>query len=221
MSVHKTRREPLTDDLCWAQSLEASRSRVSRPTLFLDRDGVIVEEVPYLHKQEDVRFLDGATQLIAEANIQGWLVAVVTNQSGIGRGYYSWDAFELVNSFILKKVEDAGARIDAVMACPYHGDAKAPFNVPNHPMRKPNPGMILFAAQLLNSDLSRSIIVGDNITDIEAGKRAGLMAGYLVQTGHGRLFASKVSDLARANYRVGVLFSLGSRRFQDLVEKRL
>jgi D-glycero-D-manno-heptose 1,7-bisphosphate phosphatase len=147
-----------------------------KPALFLDRDGVIVEEKHYLSRAEDVFLLPGAGETIALANRKGIPVVVVSNQSGIGRGYYGWDAFGAVEDATERELAKFGAMIDAVFACPFY---------PDHPARKPAPGMLLAAAQLLNMDLGRSWIVGDHSSDMEAGLNAGLRGGLHVLTGHG------------------------------------
>lgn len=117
-----------------------------RPALFLDRDGVIVADTGYLGRAEDVRLLDGAAGAIARCNVLRIPVVVVTNQSGIARGYYDWRGFHAVQSALCAALDAAGARLDAVLACAYHADGKAPLRRAEHPWRKPNPGMIVAAA---------------------------------------------------------------------------
>jgi len=147
-----------------------------KPALFLDRDGVIVEETHYLSRAEDVVLIEGAGATIAEANRRGVPVVVVTNQAGIGRGYYGWEAFEAVEEAVKRELERFDAKLNAVFACGFY---------PEHPARKPNPGMLLAAAQMLNLDLARSWIVGDHSSDMEAGSNAGLAGGLHLLTGHG------------------------------------
>ncbi|MBJ7457901.1 MAG: HAD-IIIA family hydrolase [Thermoleophilaceae bacterium] len=153
------------------------------PALFLDRDGVIVEEVNYLHRPEDVVVLGGAPELIARANELGIPVVVISNQAGIGRGYYGWEDFTAVQNTI--DIAIAPAAIDAVLACPFHADGKAPYDVADHPDRKPNPGMLLRAERMLGVDLSQSWFVGDTAADVEAAARAGLAGAIHLLTGHG------------------------------------
>lgn len=147
-----------------------------RPALFLDRDGVIVEETHYLSRVVDVVLIEGAGTIVADANRRGVPVVVVTNQAGIGRGYYDWEAFAAVEEEIAQQLARCDARIDAAFACGFY---------PEHPGRKPNPGMLLAAARMLNLDLARSWIVGDHASDIEAGANAGLRGGLHLLTGHG------------------------------------
>tara|TARA_R110002126_G_scaffold291767_1_gene457362 strand:- start:191082 stop:191747 length:666 start_codon:yes stop_codon:yes gene_type:complete len=155
------------------------------PGLFLDRDGVILEETGYLGRVEDVRLVAGAATLIRWANRQRIPVIVVTNQSGIGRGYYDWQDFAAVQSELDHQLQRDGAQVDFVVACAYHGDGKPPFAIDNHPWRKPNPGMIMAVRDQCRLDLSRSVLVGDKWTDLEAAARVGMARGLLVKTGHG------------------------------------
>lgn len=157
-----------------------------RPCLFLDRDGVIVEEVDYLHRIEDLRLIPGVSSAVAHANEMGIPVALVTNQAGIGRGYYGWREFLAIQNEIMAALREDNARFDMVLACAYHRDGLADYNVENHPWRKPNSGMLREAECVMGVDLSRSFIVGDNRTDLQAGRAAGLSRGALVLTGHGR-----------------------------------
>jgi D-glycero-D-manno-heptose 1,7-bisphosphate phosphatase len=156
-----------------------------RPALFLDRDGVIVEDPGYLSRVADLVLIPGAAELIASANRRGIPVVEITNQAGIGRGYYGWNEFLQVEEALGRELADSGATIDAVFACPYHSDGIPPWAHPAHPARKPLPGMILAAERFLNLDLKRSWIVGDKLDDLLAGYNAGLYGGVHVLTGQG------------------------------------
>lgn len=186
----------------WQQFLREPNGR--RPALFLDRDGVVVEETHYLHRPEDVRLIPGAAQVVALANRRGVPVVIVTNQGGIAYGYFGWDDFKAVQDRILKELAADGAFVDAVLACPYNPKGNPPYDHPNHPARKPNPGMLLCAAGALDLDLSGSWIVGDHATDIEAGRNAGLAGGVHVTTGHGTHAGQREAAmaLARRGYSV-------------------
>lgn len=155
------------------------------PGLFLDRDGVIVEETGYLGHAGDVRLVNGAAKLVGWANRQGIPVIVVTNQSGIGRGYYDWQAFASVQDEIHRRLQKDTAQVDFVVACAYHRDGKLPYAIDNHPWRKPNPGMIMAVRDQCRLDLSRSVLVGDKWSDLEAAARVGMARGLLVKSGHG------------------------------------
>lgn len=167
----------------WAERLSSKRFD-NRPALFLDRDGVIVEEVHFLSRSEDLRLIDGVGAAIAAANARNIAVVIVTNQSGIARGHYGWEEFEAVQTEILRQLAAESAAVDLVLACGYHEDGIGPLGC-DHPWRKPGSGMLLEAERQLGLDLTGSLIVGDRISDIRAGKAAGLKSGVLVKTGYG------------------------------------
>lgn len=152
-----------------------------RAALFLDRDGVINIDSNYVFRVDDLQIIDGAAEMIAAANRRDIPVVIVTNQSGIGRGYFDWAAFTQFQAALEKALfERTGASIDAAFACAYHRDGVPPYNVDNHPGRKPNPGMILAGAERLSLELEASWLVGDRWGDIEAAIRAGLAGGVLI-----------------------------------------
>ncbi|MGH6675112.1 MAG: D-glycero-alpha-D-manno-heptose-1,7-bisphosphate 7-phosphatase [Xanthobacteraceae bacterium] len=167
-----------TDDIgLWCEFKDAADS--SRPALFLDRDGIIVDDTHYLGRAEDVRMIDGVAAAIARCNRLRIPVVVVTNQSGIARGLYDWSGFRAVQEAIVAALAAGGAHLDAVFACAYHGEGSGSLRVAGHPWRKPNPGMILAAGKHMNLDLARSWIVGDKPRDLAAGAAAGLAGGIL------------------------------------------
>jgi D-glycero-D-manno-heptose 1,7-bisphosphate phosphatase len=170
--------------------------------LFLDRDGVVVEEVDYLCRVEDVRLVPGAAGVIVAANRRNTPVVLVTNQAGIGRGLYGWAEFVAVQDAITEALQAQGARIDAVYACPHHPNGKGDFLHPDHPARKPNPGMILRAANDLSLDLPNSWLVGDKTIDVEAARRAGLAGAMQVMTGYGAAEWPRSAALATERFTV-------------------
>lgn len=164
-----------------------ARLGANRPTLFLDRDGVLVEEVDYLGRVEDVRLLDGVADLLEHARSQGFAVGVVTNQAGVGRGYYGWADFEAVQAEIARQIGSGDTPFDFIAASGCHPQAVTPeLRIDGHPWRKPNPGMLLHAAEVLGLDLSRSVMAGDHLTDMQAGAAAGVGALVHLRTGHGQ-----------------------------------
>ena len=173
------------EDGVWMQFLNPAQGFGLRPTLFLDRDGVILIEANYLHTVEKTQLIAGALETIRRANSLGLPVVVVTNQSGIGRGIYGWVEFSAVQEKMLNDLTEGDAYINAVMACPFHAEAQPPWDVGDHPDRKPNPGMLLRAERILPVDFSLSWIIGDRASDIEAGKLAGLEGGMHVLSGYG------------------------------------
>jgi D-glycero-D-manno-heptose 1,7-bisphosphate phosphatase len=191
---------PIDADGVWREIGPGARR--GGAALFLDRDGVVVEETEYLSRAEDVAITPGAAAVIAEANRSNIPVVLVTNQSGIGRGYYGWGEFVAVQNTISSHLEAAGARLDAVYACPHHPTGKGVFLHLDHPARKPNPGMILRAAFDLSLDLQKSWLVGDKTIDIEAAKRAGLAGAMLVMTGYGEQQRSQSAALAGPGFEV-------------------
>ncbi len=156
-----------------------------RPALFLDRDGVILADTGYLGRAEELRMIDDVAPAIARCNTLGIPVIVVTNQSGIARGYYDWEDFRAVQAALSAELAAAGAHLDAVLACAYHADGSGPLRIDGHPWRKPNPGMIIAAGRGMNLNLSRSWIVGDRAHDLAAGAAAGLAGGTLVASADG------------------------------------
>lgn len=169
-----------------------------RPALFLDRDGCVVIEAHYLHKVEEVQLIDGAANVIALANSLDIAVVIITNQAGIGYGYFTWIDFYKVQQEINLQLAKAGAHFDGVFACPFHIKGKPPYQHPNHPSRKPNPGMLHSAALSLNLDLKRSWVVGDRASDLDAGLNANLAGGVHVASGHGSQQGEREASLALA-----------------------
>ncbi|WP_084044370.1 D-glycero-D-manno-heptose 1,7-bisphosphate phosphatase (plasmid) [Ensifer sp. WSM1721] len=165
------------------------------PAIFLDRDGVIIEDVSYISDPEDVRLIAGVAKTIENFRSAGFKVVVVTNQSGVARGYFNREAYLLVEGRIRELLGSNAP--DAVYACPFHRDGHAPYNV-DHSWRKPGDGMLRTAAVDLNLDLSKSIMVGDNISDIEAGLSAGVSHIFHVLTGHGAKHREEVDRLLQS-----------------------
>lgn len=147
---------------------------MSRPALFLDRDGVINLDHGYVSQPENFDFLDDIFAVVAAANRAGWLTVVVTNQAGIGRGYYTEADFHRLTEWMQARFLERGARIDAVYFSPYHPEHGIGEYLKDSDCRKPAPGMLLRAAREHDIDLARSVLVGDKLSDIEAGRRAGV-----------------------------------------------
>jgi D-glycero-D-manno-heptose 1,7-bisphosphate phosphatase len=144
----------------WLENLTLWNWR-GRSGLFLDRDGVLLEEVGFLGRPEDVRMIDGSADIVRWANNLAVPVIIVTNQSGIGRRYYNWQDFLSVQTELYRNLALVGAHIDLVAACAYHADAAPPYRVADHPWRKPNAGMIHAVAAESGLDLSCSALIGD------------------------------------------------------------
>ena len=149
------------------------------PALFLDRDGVLIEDKHYICNRNDVKLCHGAKKLLEQSKNNHWPVVVVTNQSGISRGLFDWSAYERVTQRLLQLL-GTETLISAIYANGHGPNANL------NSWRKPSPGMLLAAAKDLNIDLSRSILVGDRLTDLQAGESAGLPFLIHVLTGHGK-----------------------------------
>jgi len=137
--------------------------------LFLDRDGTINVEKNYVYKIEDFEFIEGIFELIRNYQTQGFLIFIITNQSGIARGYYSEDDFNKLTNWMLNQFKKEGISIAKVYHCPHHPDFTEPCDC-----RKPKPGMLLQAIKEFNIDPETSVLIGDKQRDIFAGKNAGI-----------------------------------------------
>ena len=157
------------------------------PALFLDRDGVLIKDCNYIKDPKDVKILKGAELLLINAKSLGWNVVVVSNQSGISRGFFSWNDYEKVN-LEMNRLIDKKCNIDAIYA-----SGNSPEDLTNN-WRKPNPNMLFEAKKDLNVHLEDSIIIGDRITDLIAGQKAGLKLLVHVLTGHGKKERQLVLD---------------------------
>jgi D-glycero-D-manno-heptose 1,7-bisphosphate phosphatase len=167
-----------------------------RPALFLDRDGVLNEDPGYVSRWEDFRWIEGAREAVAAFNAAGWWVFVVTNQSGVGRGYYTEADIHALHAQMSESLAEVGGRIDAYYYCPQHPEAlEEAYRHPDPPDRKPNPGMLLKAMADWPVDVARSLMVGDKDGDIEAGRRAGVRA---LKFEGGDLMAFLASELTAA-----------------------
>lgn len=199
----------------WRQRADA---RTHVPCLFLDRDGVVVEEVGYLHRAEDVRILPGASEAIASARGQGWAVGLVTNQAGVGRGYYDWPAFAAVQSVIAEHLGLGSEPFDFVAACGTHPQAAHDhLRIADHSWRKPNPGMLKMAADTLSIDMSASILVGDQLTDMQAGFSGGVGRLVHVRSGHGSTSRAAVEAYSAGLGSSAVSFIDGLSRLPALL----
>ncbi len=157
--------------------------RAIKKAVFLDRDGTINVEKDYLYRPDEFAFIPGAVEAIRLLNRAGYLVVVVTNQSGVARGYYDEAAVKRLHEHIEQLLGVAGAHVDAWYHCPHHPDGREPYNR-DCDCRKPLPGMLHQAAVDLAIDLAASWMVGDKAIDIEAGQAAGCRP-ILVLTGYG------------------------------------
>lgn len=145
----------------------------SRPAVFLDRDGTIIVDAGYLRRADQVCFLAGAGEALAKIKTHGFALVLISNQSGIGRGLITAAEAELVHQAVVARLAEYGVRLDGVFYCPHTPADQCRC-------RKPSPEMLRQAAKELDLDLTRSFMIGDKASDIEAGKRAGCRTILLV-----------------------------------------
>lgn len=160
--------------------------------VFLDRDGTINVEKKYLYQIAEFEFIPGVVEAVRMLNEAGFLVVVVTNQSGVARGYYTEDDVENLHRHVADELDKSGAWIDAWLYCPHHPDGRGSYSLPCS-CRKPLPGMLKEAARLYDIDLAASVMIGDKLADVSAGLAAGCRT-ILVRTGYGADDESQVSN---------------------------
>jgi len=156
-----------------------------RKACFFDRDGVIIEEADYISDPALVRLCPFAADAIRAMHDAGRLVIVVSNQSGIARGYFTESDLRAVEARMNELLAEAGVKIDAAYYCFHHKKGIVPEYAIDCDCRKPKPGMLLRAAKDLDIDLAASFMIGDKESDLEAGLNAGCRGVALVRTGHG------------------------------------
>ena len=167
-------RPMITADDCWADYRTPADLTHGRPCLFLDRDGVLIEDTGYPHRPEEVVIIPEAIAAVAAAQRAGFVAGIVSNQSGIARGLFDWPAFEAVQAVIDGAFRRSGTKLDFVLACPHHPEAGLRQLRVAHDWRKPRPGMLVAAHQTLGLDMTRSIMLGDRASDMEAAAGAGV-----------------------------------------------
>lgn len=168
---------------------------LANKALFLDRDGVINVDYGYVYRPDQVDFVDGIFDLCRYAYELNFKIFVITNQAGIGRGYYTEDDFYQLMAWIQKIFMSRGCPIEKVYFCPYHPTAGVGHYRRDANCRKPKPGMILAAAKDFNLNLDSSVLVGDRFTDIAAGQAAGVKFN-LLYSAYRNLPATKIIPTA-------------------------
>jgi D-glycero-D-manno-heptose 1,7-bisphosphate phosphatase len=164
--------------------LNPEPAMLRRKAAFIDRDGVINVESAYVYRIEDFEFLPGAIEALRQLQAAGYLIVVVTNQSGIARGLYTEADYWRLTHHMQAQLSAAGVQLSAVEHCPHLPDAEIEGYRLDCSCRKPRPGMLDRAAIALNIDLSASILVGDRAADIQAGRSAGVGRCWIVRSGH-------------------------------------
>ncbi len=168
--------------------------------VFLDRDGVVLKEVGYLDDFKKISFYKGNIEAIKLLRKYGFKLIVVSNQSGVARGYFTEDFVKKTHRLIQKKLKKHKTKIDAFYYCPHHiKDVKVKRYYKDCFCRKPKPGMVLKAKKRFNIDLSKSYLIGDKLTDIELGKNTGLKT-FLLLTGFGKKEKKLINSRIKPDY---------------------
>lgn len=157
---------------------------MSRKAAFIDRDGVLNEERAFVHRIEDFVLLPGAAEALRLLREAGYLLVVITNQSGIARGLYPESDYLALTEHMREQLAAAGVTLDAVEYCPHLPDAPVERFRVDCDCRKPKPGMLARAIQALDIEPGASFLVGDRLSDVEAGHAAGVGRCFLVETGY-------------------------------------
>jgi D-glycero-D-manno-heptose 1,7-bisphosphate phosphatase len=173
-----------------------------RPAAFLDRDGVLNHDRGYVHRIEDFVWIDGAREAIALLGAAGYLTVMVTNQSGIARGYYDEAALRRLHAHLQQDLARVGATLDAWYFCPHLPDATVDEFRVDCACRKPKPGMLLRAAREHTIDLTSSLLIGDKPSDLEAATAAGV-CGFLFTGGDLAAFVRDVLGTVKSPQKQG------------------
>ena len=181
--------------------------RPPRPAVFFDRDGVLNEDTGFVHRSHDLVWIEGAVEAVALCNKAGYLVFVVTNQSGIARGYYTEAAMHDLHAHMRAELAAKGGRIDDIRHCPHLEQGIVPGYTRACHCRKPNPGMILDLIAAWNVDTAKSFLIGDSERDLEAARRAGV-DGLLFTGGNLAVFVRRQLALRAESARKTVQESM-------------
>lgn len=164
-----------------------------RPAVFLDRDGVVNSDKGYVHDIDEFAWMPGAIDAMRFLNQRGYLVFVVTNQSGIGLGLYQEAEFMFLTMWMLDHVDSAGVHIDAVYYCPHHPESPEPEYFSVCPARKPGSGMLEMAAKEFEIEKSRSFLIGNRDSDIGAAEAFGI-PGHIYESGDLEAFVREIVE---------------------------
>ena len=145
-----------------------------KKAVFFDRDGTLNVDTAYLYRIEEFRWEEGAVEAIRYCNDRGWLVIVVTNQSGVARGYYTEADVERLHAWMNEDLEKHGAHIDAFYYCPHHPQGAVAQYAKECDCRKPAPGLVETACREYGIDEAKSVLIGDKERDVECAERAGV-----------------------------------------------
>jgi D-glycero-D-manno-heptose 1,7-bisphosphate phosphatase len=171
------------------------------PAVFLDRDGTLIRDVDYCGDPKNVELFPGVSEVVEKLKHRGYKIIIITNQSGIGRGYFSEEEYRAVEREVVRQIGDG--LIDATYFCPHGPDQICGC-------RKPEPGMVSQAAHDHHVDLARSFFIGDKDTDVQCGQRAGLKT-ILVHTGYGQFADQKRPDFVAQDLAAAATVILGNQ----------
>ncbi len=164
---------------------EQTQDAMTNAAVFFDRDGTLIEDPGYLNHPDQVKLLDGTAEVLKELKLMGYQAVIITNQSGVARGIVSEEMLGRIHERLTELLAQKGATLDGIYYCPYHPEGVIPKYRQDSDWRKPEPGMLLAAAEDMNIDLTRSWMIGDSPRDVEAGRRAGCRTILLRSTGAG------------------------------------
>ncbi|EGR1424107.1 HAD family hydrolase [Vibrio vulnificus] len=152
---------------------------------FLDRDGVINKEVNYLYQKDKFEFTSDCLKGLKILKRLGYSIIVITNQAGIARGYYTENDYQILTDYYTRLINQQNVEILKVYHCPHHPNGKIEQLAIDCKCRKPRPGMLYLAMKEFDIDIENSILIGDKVSDCEAGLAAGIKCNFLVESGHG------------------------------------
>ncbi len=180
--------------------MKAGTKAGKKPAVFLDRDGTLMPDLGYLGDPKKVKLYKGTAEALKILRREGFYLFVVTNQSGVARGYFPESSVKAVHRKLQNLLKAKGARIDAFFYCPHYKEGKAKRYVKVCDCRKPKPGMVKQALRKYPVDLKHSYGVGDKVDDLQLARNAKLAKGFLVRTGNGRASEKKlkISPLAKS-----------------------
>ncbi len=171
----------LVDDVgLWSEVINNTDNFTNKAAIFMDRDGTFIEDCGYLSDPKKVKLIESSCSFLKKCNDANIPVIVVTNQSGIARGYFTWDDFSNIEKVVREFLKRQNIFLDMVCACGYYKEGNEKYRIDKELWRKPHPGMINEAGKKLNINLSKSWIIGNNSSDIEAGRNAGLAGGIFL-----------------------------------------
>lgn len=175
----------MTTDFVYEQTAKFLDQDVLSPAVFIDRDGTLIVDEHYLADPDKIKFLEGSIDGLRKLKKAGFRIVIVSNQSGVARGFFPEETVEKVNDRLIELLKENGIEIDDMRFCPYHTDGDVPEYTRDDECRKPRPGMIEKSAAKLGIDLKRSYMIGDKLSDIQCGQAAGAIP-ILVRTGYGK-----------------------------------